>query len=248
MMLPEMLLSSSPGTPGTPRTPPQEIADLVVEHQAITIASLNAYATEFIPTQSMSCPLVGICEVIVEGDESQDQPSTELRFTSTRSLLPIQQENLPFLSNTSKAGGKQFWRKPKPSTLVVQPRVPQDTAAEVLSEEQIDRRVRSIEVCKTSKEYSFHVEQGKLLGSEEEPLTPDPRDSGISKRRWVRAVQDWRDELQRRYFLEMERSEGGSRPGPEAASVASTEAEEAQSSEAGDSTTDDASSAHWSSR
>lgn len=246
MMLPEMLLSSSPGTPGTPRTPPQEIADPIAEHQAITIASLNACATEFIPTQSMSCPLVGICEVIVEGDESQDQPSTELRFTSTRSLLPIQ----PFLSNTSKARGKQFWRKPKPSTLVVQPRVPQPIAAEVLSEEQIDRRVRSIEVCKTSKEYSFHVEQGKLLGlgSEEERLTPDPRDSGISKRRWVRAVQDWRDELQRRYFLEMERSEGGSRPGPEAASVASTEAEEAQSSEAGDSTTDDASSAHWSSR
>lgn len=245
MMLPEMLLSSSPA-PGTPRTPPQEIADDVAEHQATTIAPLNAYATEFIPTQSMSCPLVGICEVIVEGDESQDQPSTELRFTSTHSLLTIQQENLPFLSNTSKAGGKQFWRKPKPSTLVVQPRVPQDTFAEFLSEEQIDRRVRSIEVCKTSKEYSFHVEQGKLLGSGAEPLTPNPRDSGISKRRWVRAVQDWRDELQRRYFLEMERSERGSRP--EAASVASTEAEEAQSSEAGDSTTDDSSSAHWSSR
>jgi len=245
MMLPEMLLSSSPAH-GTPRTPPQEITDLVVEHQAITTASLNAYATEFIPTQSMSCPLVGICEVIVEGDESQDQPSTELRFTSTHSLMPIQQENLPLLQNTSKAGGKQFWRKPKPSPLVVQPRVPQVTAAEVLSEEQIQRRVRSIEVCKTSKEYSSFVEEAKLLGSDAEPLTPDPRDSRISKRRWLRAVQDWRDELARRYNLELERSEGGSRP--EAASVASTEAEEAQSSEAGDSTTDDSSSAHWSSR
>lgn len=211
------------------------------------MSSLNAYAVEFVPTQSMTCPLVGICDVIVEGNEAEESAgSSELRFTTPHSLQAVQFDRLPRSQEAAQASTKKFWRTSKPATLKVQPRVPQIVPVEALSEEQIARRVRNIEVCKDSKEYAFHLEQVKLLGPGAEPLTPDPRDSTISKRSWVRAVQSWREELCRRYLLETDPSSLESRP--EAASVASTEAEEAQGSEAGDSTTDDSSSAHWSSR
>jgi len=124
--------------------------------------------------------------------------------------------------------------------------VPQeDVHREDLTEEQIQRRTRSIEVGKQTKEYQFHLEQRRLQRPGVEPLTPNPQDN-VSKRCWMRALQHWREELRRSYLLEISVDSR-----PEAASVASTEAEETQGSELDDSatvTSDDASSAHWSSR
>lgn len=245
-MLPEGLLATR--EPDAPlRAQPQETGDATAKHEAPPPV-LNAYAAEFLPTLSMSCPLVGICEVIVEGDEAklsgEDAPSSELYFLPTHVVAPLHELNGPKASSS-----KKFWNKPRPVPLVVQPRVPQHVHNEEVSEEQLQRRLRSIEVGRETKEYQFHTEQIRLQIPGAEPLTPDPRDSSLSKRQWERVVQDWREELRRRYLRETEGISLENRP--EAASVASTEAEEEKGSEADDSTTvnsDDASSSHWSSR
>lgn len=225
---PAMQQSSS-----SPRTLPQEAADSLA-----TAAALNAFAIEFVPTQSMACPLIGICSVIVECDEAED---SQLRFTTPQSLRPVHYDRMPRQCEKLQASKKPFWATPKPEAAAVQSRVARGVPAETLTEEQIARRTKSIEVGKATKEYRFHVEQAKL-GSD--LVTPDPSDSAISKRHWIRVVQTWREELSRRYL-------SGSEQSLETASMASTQAEEMQGSESGDTTTtvdDDSSSAHGSSR
>lgn len=195
-------------------TASQEAGDVTHQHQA-SISTLNAYATEFLPTLSMSCPLVGFCEVILEENESQGQ---------------------------LKAAKKRYWQKPR---LAKQ----QQLEVEQISEDQLQRRIRSVEAGMASKEYHFLLEHKGYGGPGAELMTPDPQDSALSSRRsWLQAVQIWREELRRLFLLE---TEGLSlENGPEVASLASTEVEETQGSELDDSTTisDDASSAHWSSR
>jgi hypothetical protein len=241
-MLPETLLASPESE--TPRSMPQKTEDLLAEQQASS-HMLNAYAPEFLPTLTMSCPLVGMCNVIMEGDEGEDAQASELRFVPADCVVPMQSKG--------QSSGKKFWRTSREAhalaPLEVPPRVLQDLP-EKMSDEQMQRRIRSVEVCKDTKEYQFHIEQIKLRGPGAEPLTPDPRDSTISKRRWVRVVQQWREELRRRYLLET--GDTSLENVPEVASVASTEAEETQGSEAGDSTTVDSDAASsyacWSSR
>jgi len=195
-------------------TASQEAGDVIDQHQAST-STLNAYAAEFLPTLSMSCPLVGFCEVILEGDETQEKV---------------------------KAGAKRHWQKPRPAKA---PCEQQRLEVEQISEDQLQRRIRSVEAGMASKEYHFLLEHKGHGG----PGAPDPQDSALSSRRsWLQAVQIWREELRRLFLLE---TEGLSfENGPEVASVASTEVEETHGSEMDDSTTisDDASSAHWSSR
>lgn len=126
----------------------------------------------------------------------------------------------------------------------------QDLCDEGLSEEQLQRRIKHIEVGKATKEYHFFLERKGRVGSCDELQTPDPLDSNLhSRRSWHKAVEIWRAELRLRHLSETEGL--SSEIGPEAASAASTEAEETQSNEADDSITeisDDMSSAHWSSR
>lgn len=253
-MLPERMLSSS--EPGTPSRHSQENGDHcaeLVQSMCSAVLSkesstLNAYAAEFLPTLSMSCPLVGVCDVIAEGDETkgclEDAPCPEpllVAFAPVRGLPAEGQKAIPLQSSS-----RRFWRKARDASLEVQPRVPQGIHREEIPEESLQRRIRNIQIGKETKEYQFHVEQMRLRRPGAEPLTPDPRDRTLSKRRWDREVQNWRQELRKHYLLEttgisFERV-------PEVASVASTEAEEAQSSEADDTTTvnsDDTSSQHW---
>jgi DNA-binding IscR family transcriptional regulator len=187
----------------------------------------NADAPEFLPTLSMSCTLFRICDVIMEGDEGQDAPASELLSPSSYRDTPGQE--VP----KATANCKPFWRKSRQakthaSSEVQQP-LPQQVP-EKMTEEQLQRRIKSIEHCKESKEFQFHMEQIRLLGACVELASPNPQDSTISKRSWVRVVQNWREELRKRYLSEM--AETSQESTPETASVA--DAEEKQCSEVGD--------------
>jgi len=235
-------------------TTTQELEEVPSDLQASTLG-LNAYATEFLPTLTMQVPLMGIYDVIVEGDEAQEEVqhperSDALRFVSPHCMTPLQNWQCP--SGGSKAGKSssgKFWRKPKPTVEVRQPRVLQGVPADAsISEEQLARRMRSIRIGMDTKEYQFHVDKVRAGRPGAGPEMPDPNNSSIGRRQWNHAVQNWRDELRRLYLLETEGLSLESQP--EAASVASTEAEESlQASELDDSITacsDDASSSHWS--
>jgi len=229
---------------------PHEPDDVHAERQAAS-AQLNLYAPEFLPTLSMSVPLVGIYDVIAEGDEAgEDLQSSEhhhdVRFVASHCMAPLQAWQSS--SKGSKAAARsvdKFWSRQK-QLQVRAPRVPQGVPSASLSEEQLARRIRSIQVGMDTKEYQFHAEKMRSGRPGAGPLTPDPHDASIGRRQWNSAVQNWRNELSRLYLLETEGLSLENRP--EAASVASTEAEEAQVSEVDDSTTvsDDASSTHWS--
>jgi len=239
---------SEPGSSERHLEPPQKLEDVHAELQAPT-TELNVYAPEFLPTLSMSVPLVGIYDVIVEGDEANTPDSENFCFASSHYLVPLQQR-YQTSSDGSKAGMSsvdKFWRNPKPVE-VRQPRVLQGVpAGEGISQEQLKRRIRSIQVGMETKEYQSHLEQTRSGRQGADLLTPDVHDASIGRRQWNHVVKTWRDELERLYLLETEGLSLENRP--KAASVASTEAEEAQASEADDSTTvisDDASSAHWS--
>jgi hypothetical protein len=242
-LLPETIFDTS-GSQSSIRTTPQEMGgSFAGEHHQARSPKLNIYAPEFLPTLSMACPLVGVCEVIVEGDESNGNDEGHLLLPEHAAAPAAGRHPV----HARKASSKQYWRnKPRPADLQVElPAAPQNTHREDLTEEQIQRRARSIEVGMQTKEYQFHVEQGRFRWPGAELLTPDPCEN-MSKRCWMRALQCWREELRRSYLMEF--SLDGR---PEAASVASTEAEETQGSELDDSatvTSDDASSAHWSSR
>lgn len=231
-MLPETMLREMNEPEMLLRTTPQEMGDSP-EHEA-TSPTLNPYAADFLPTLTMQCPVVGVCHVILEGDEA-----------------PVNGQE----PSRSAPRTKSFWKRQRPSLLEVHPKRQPEQANSVApqdaTDDQLQRRMRSIEVGKETKEYQFHLEQRKLgrPGYIDEPLTPDPRDRTMSKRHWLRVVQEWREELRREYLRETTGMSIENRP--EGASVASTEAEEAQGSEADDSMTvnsDDASSTHWSSR
>jgi len=254
-MLPSTFdIVSEPETPQS--STPQELEDVPAELQASTTV-LNVYAPEFLPTLSMNVALVGIYDVILEGDEAQGsgeealhaERHNEVRFVPSHCLKPLQ--SWQSSSKGSKAGSRyndKFWKKPMPLREEVrQPRVPQCVpSTESLSEEQLARRIRSIQIGMETKEYLFHLEKIRSGRPGAEPLTPDPQDASIGRRQWNHVVQNWRDELSRLYLLETEGLSLENRP--EAASVASTEAEEAMASEMDDSTTvsDDASSSQWS--
>lgn len=228
---------------------PQETGDVIDQHQATqaNTSTLNAYAAEFLPTLSMSCPLVGFCEVILEGDEIQGELQAD----------PNRFWKKPRPATALGAGPKRSWNKSRPAKVLSEQQRRLEAArtanfsgeVEQISEDQLQRRIRSVEVAMASKEYHFLLEHKGHCGPGAEPMTPDPQDSALcSRRSWLQAVQIWREELRRLYLLGTEGH--SSENGPEVASVASTEVEETQGSEVDDSTTvsDDASSAHWSSR
>jgi len=241
-MLPEtMLTSSEPGTPSRHSQDGDHCADLVQSMCCAVLnkesSTLNAYAAEFLPTLSMRCPLVGICDVIAEGDEAkgclEDAAFSEPLLVAFAPVRALPAEG------PKQSSSQRFWRKDRDPSLEVRPRVPQGIHREEITDETLQRRIRNIEIGKETKEYQFYLEQIRLLRPGAEPLTPDPHNRTLSKRRWDKEVQNWRQELRKQYLDESV---------PEVASVASTEAEEAQSSEADDTTTvnsDDTSSQHW---
>jgi len=229
------------------RTPIHErIGDRANQETEVDSFSFNAYAAEFIPTFSMACPVVGYCDVIVEGDE--ETATSDVVFLPAHCAAPLAE---PLLESQSKAmsSKKNFFREKRPQALQVATRAP------VLSDSDRKRRLRTIEVVKETQEYQFCLERRRLCGEVAEPLTPDASDATLSKRSWDHTVRAWRTQLRTHYhmFASLEEASLFLEMPPKAASVASTEAEEAD--EADDSTvdrvsevnSDDASSAHWSS-
>jgi hypothetical protein len=217
---------------------------------------LNVYAAEFVPTLSMSCPLVGICEVIVEGDELELESQEDVQNGARR--LPPSRVSATMGSHRelprqdAKASKKPFWRKSRQQAPAKEPQLP--TPREELTEEQVQRRLRMVEAGQKTKEYRFLADEVRRFPSGR-PQTPDPRDSSLSKRGWDKEVQQWRKNLRRCYLLEVKPESMGTSEhnDTEAPSMASTEADEAPCSEADETITvhsdlSDASSAHWCSR
>lgn len=188
--------------------------------------ALSTQATEFLPTLSMACPLVGILE---EGDAAR--------------------------SVTDHRANKRFWGKSRPKPLDVRPAASaQGIPSTELSATQLQRRIRNLEIGKETKDYQFLSALKGHQAAGGEPLTPEPRDATISKRGWDRVVKEWRAEVRRHYLAETEGIFSGSHLDTESISTEAEEtATESIStgSEADDSSivnSDDSASAHWSSR
>ena len=87
--------------------------------------------------------------------------------------------------------------------LEVEPRATERGEAEQgeASEEQwahrINRRLRALKIGKATMEYRWYSEQKR---EDSEPLTPDPTDRSVSKRKWKYCVTQWRDAIQQRYL------------------------------------------------
>jgi len=231
---------------------------------------LNIYAPEFVPTQTMDCPLVGICTVIPEDG-----------------VIDIQE----LLSQSSSQGQKKkkpYWRSKAPQDLAAkklatsvaesaldpleikeesndrhslfatQPYLPPYASCEMpeASEEEWQHRVeirrRQLDAGFQSKEYLWYVQHMKHCDVAELIVGPDPTDRSIAKRQWKYQLQLWRDALMRHWMNRL--IESGK---PEGGSVVSTEEDEADGSEADDDLStithhsevaDDASSSSWSAR
>mmetsp|Transcript_104287 Transcript_104287/g.183805 ORF Transcript_104287/g.183805 Transcript_104287/m.183805 type:complete len:344 (+) Transcript_104287:73-1104(+) len=128
--------------------------------------------------------------------------------------------SLPGPAAPSTKGNRSARQKQRPSKLQVSLFaacvIPDEHTESLLAASQIppateeewerrsENRRRSIEVGKQSEEYISYQErkalrQDALDEHEQEPMTPDPMDRNISKRRWKYEVSQWRDELKRKH-------------------------------------------------
>jgi hypothetical protein len=178
--------------------------------------ALNACAPEFLPTLSMECQVVGVgyCDKICEESSLNSHFDGEESASVQMFYVPDQ-----YSASLHKAK-KRFWKRMRPQQLDIEAASSSSEClpAEASRDINIHRRLRNIVAGKETKEYQWHLEQVRLHGPGVEPLTPDPRDSSISKRSWDYIVRQWRSELRKRY--EMYEANG-----PEGTSVASTEAD-----------------------
>lgn len=150
----------------------------------------NVNAPEFIPTLTMQCPFIGICHT-VSGTAFADSST----FTPEKGRAP---------SPTSRAGrSRHSAKKRRTSTAQAAPRTPRPVSmpSEDATEEDWQRRAemrqKAIDMVKKFPEYRWYSE-AKREG--DPPLTPDPRDRGISKRRWKYLTAQWRLALKQRYI------------------------------------------------
>eukprot|EP00442_Polarella_glacialis_P003722 CAMPEP_0115161048 /NCGR_PEP_ID=MMETSP0227-20121206/71135_1 /TAXON_ID=89957 /ORGANISM="Polarella glacialis, Strain CCMP 1383" /LENGTH=308 /DNA_ID=CAMNT_0002572995 /DNA_START=95 /DNA_END=1021 /DNA_ORIENTATION=- len=185
---------------------------------------LNADAPEFIPTLSMSCPLIGVCEL-----DSQAQPSAEPDANPVRSSLAKDSSGhehcfegffspeqsfapSPFCREAQDHSARRRGcsRKRRPATLQLQAPSQKRTkseerqvteATEEVWEHRAEMRAKGVAMGKTSSEYQWSAQLIKKLDREDpEPLTPDYKDRAISKRQWKRELQSWRSALKQRYM------------------------------------------------
>lgn len=152
----------------------------------------NAEAPEFIPTLTMTCPLVGVIasEGVQQGffDEVLRVPHTPKR-TRRRA------------------------RKPQLTPLEIPARSPEAAGGELpeASEEQWQHRAEmrrtSVALVKATSVYEwYNMAKPRETWDKCEPMTPDPLDRTISRRQWRGNVERWRQLLQELY---MEEGDGG---------------------------------------
>lgn len=66
-------------------------------------------------------------------------------------------------------------------------------------ERRHETRQKTISLNKKTAEYKWFDETRASRERENEPLTPNPMDRGLSKRQWKHEVADWRDKLMKLY-------------------------------------------------
>lgn len=184
-------------------------------------SSLKADAPEFVPTLTMVCPLVGFC-----GMTSIDEASVqEASFATPQNHFEPNPQSPELLRLTPKEGRRRGGvgrkRNTPPAIQVperkrtkseerrlspledAKPCKPQMEMPEATEEEwqhRIKKRELAITLSKKSQEYQ-RFQQLKMNEEREEgePLTPDPRDRSLSKRKWKHDVDEWRKWLLKRY-------------------------------------------------
>lgn len=162
---------------------------------------MNIEAPEFVPTLSHCCPLSGVIDVIPENETGLLNEAGPAFYDTGFSVLASSSG----CSSNGKSSKRSKGRKQRPAPLEVS-RHQQHVDLELppATEEEWQRRLesrsRSIMVGKTSAEYISFMESKTIRQSESEdnfvePLTPDPTDRSISKRRWKYEIQVWREML-----------------------------------------------------
>lgn len=176
---------------------------------------MNIEAPEFVPTLSHCCPLSGVIDVIPENETGllheavpvfYDTGFPVLASSSGCSVNLLEQGRAPVHSSASNKSSKRSkGRKQRPAPVevsrhqhYVDAELPPATEEEW--QRRLESRSRSIMIGKTSAEYISFMESKALRQSESEdnfvePLTPDPTDRSISKRRWKYEIQVWREML-----------------------------------------------------
>jgi len=158
-----------------------------------TLWEPNMGAPEFIPTQSMDCPLLGFCRSVSE-DTSQGcktpVASTATAAAGVGSSLAVfdmtashtkspPEIKVPLRHAASNESCSSWGEIPE--------------ASEEDWERREKNRMMSVQIVKESPEYQVYLE--KMLSEEQlvdQPETPDPTDRSISKRKWKYLVQQWR--------------------------------------------------------
>lgn len=193
----------------------------------------NVHAPEFIPTLSMSCPLVEIRPFVTRQPTVLETPTPEKgRAPSVGpggekrkrgggrkrrpSSLPAPSQKRTKSEEREEEEELAAQLEAKPHELVKpQPEVQHVTALPEASEDdwlrREEMRQKSVDTVKKFPEYQWY-EGAKWREAREpdEPSTPDPRDRTISKRRWKYLTTQWRLALKQRFLEEGHGIEGAS--------------------------------------
>mmetsp|Transcript_46810 Transcript_46810/g.100085 ORF Transcript_46810/g.100085 Transcript_46810/m.100085 type:complete len:353 (-) Transcript_46810:88-1146(-) len=179
-------------------------------------SSLSANAPEFVPTMTMVCPLVGICSVASTDEASFVTPQNHFAPD------PYSPELLRLSPKQGRNKGGVGRKRNTPPAIQVPDRkrtkseerrlsIPEEAkpnksqmempeATEEEWQQRIKKRELAITLSKRSHEYQrFQQLKMNEEREEDEPLTPDPRDRSVSKRKWKHDVDEWRNWLQKRY-------------------------------------------------
>lgn len=169
----------------------------------------NLNAPEFIPTLTMQCPIVGICHMSASGATQSAEPSF---FTPEKCREPS-----PSAGGRRRHGGKKRRTSSMQDLASAAPSqkrtkseerecsqraqlrvsVPCEEATEEDWQRRAEMRQKAIDIVKKFPEYRWYSE---VKHEDDPPMTPDPKDRGISKRRWKYLTAQWRLALKQRYI------------------------------------------------
>lgn len=182
----------------------------------------NVHAPEFIPTLSMSCPLVGL----IAG--SPNMEALECRGPSEAAVAPFTTPEKSRAPSPGPSGERRRRRGGKRRSLLQEPLQKRSRSAEnensgsqaVVQGEQVHHdalpeateedwqrrgevRRKAVETIKQFPEYQWYAaatpREEREAGA---PTTPDPQDRTISKRKWKFLTTTWRSSLKQRYTEE----------------------------------------------
>eukprot|EP00747_Dinoflagellata_sp_TGD_P207726 gnl/TRDRNA2_/TRDRNA2_81262_c0_seq2.p1 gnl/TRDRNA2_/TRDRNA2_81262_c0~~gnl/TRDRNA2_/TRDRNA2_81262_c0_seq2.p1 ORF type:complete len:361 (+),score=57.54 gnl/TRDRNA2_/TRDRNA2_81262_c0_seq2:41-1123(+) len=224
---------------GTPRDvsealrPPKACAMRVMadSSEAAVVRSqtvFNVSAPEFIPTQSMHCPLVGTVFGIEEeslGEGLVEPAGLPASASDAKGTESAQADLLPDAAHESslahdcldhpqkarrakcrppsvRTKAKAAKAEAAPNAVTEQPQNAADEMPEATEEEwqhRIQMRIKALLVGKATCEYVRYLEEVPREEREaDEPQTPDPTDRSMSKRRWKYVVHQWHMQLRQR--------------------------------------------------